>query len=247
MADTFRYTLEEEARLIFSSITQKSAPKNVQGATPKFSGTFGIGQKDFDAIIKIEVDAIKSEMGEFTNPGDYYLACTSGKNAANRVLAKAELDARGKQPDEVFKIKERAEKRAELYQQFAGILSASSQFDVALAKLENGAIKDIPDTEQGRALAGKDLFYPGAFVVPAVAFKGFRRKSMDAKDGVTAFLQNVLYIRKGERLGGGGADSSEVFGSYKGYSPVDPTAMAPGGETNSEGFESDVGEQASSW
>ena len=141
MAETFRYTLEEEARLIFSSITEKSAPRlpNGQTAPAKYSATFGIGKKDFDAIVKVEVDAIKSEMGEFSgNPGEYYLACTSGEAAAKRVLQKAELDVRGKSPDDAFKIKEKAEKRAETYRQFAGILVASSQFDIELAKLDNG-------------------------------------------------------------------------------------------------------------
>ena len=95
MAETFRYTLVEEARLLFSSITQKSAPKLQGGrqAAPKFSGTFGIGEKDFKAIVDLEVKAITSELGEFSgNPSDYYLACTSGEQAAKRVEQKAELD-----------------------------------------------------------------------------------------------------------------------------------------------------------
>jgi hypothetical protein len=235
MAETFRYTLSKEARLIFSSITQKSAPRGVQNAVPKFSGTFGIEQEDFDAIVKLEVEAIKSEMGEFSgNPAEYYLACTSGESAAKRCLAKAELDARGQSADEAFKIKEKADKRAELYRQFAGILTASSQFDVELAKLDNGKIVDIADTEVAKAQAGKDCFYPGAYVVPAVAFKGFRRKQMDGKDGVTAYLQNVLFVRNGERLGGSGPANSDVFGSFKGYSPEDPTALAPEGDSGSD-------------
>ena len=241
MAETFRYTLEEEARLIFANVTQKSAPRGYEGrAEPKFSVTFGIGQKDFDNIVKLEVSAIKSELGTFTKPDDYYLACMSGETAAKRALQKAEIDARGKTADEVFKIKEKAEKRAELYRQYAGILTASSKFDVELAKLENGKIVDIPDNEVAKAQAGKDLFYPGAWVAPAIALKGFARKSMDGKDGVTAYLQNVLFVRKGERLGGSGPANQDVFGGFKGYSPEDPTAMAPDGETKSEDFESDL-------
>lgn len=233
MAEKFRYTLTKEARLLHSSVTQKSVPRGYEGkAEPKFSGTFGIEKEDFDAIVKLEVDAIKSEMGDFNGNADsYYLACTSGEKAAQRVLAKAELDARGQTPDEVFKIKDKAEKRAALYRLFPGILSAASKFDVSLAKLENGAIKDIPDTEVARAQAGKDLFYAGAFVAPALSFQGFKRKAMDGKDGVTCFLQNVLFVRHGEKIGGGGAPNNEVFGSYQGYSPVDPLANAPTGET----------------
>ncbi len=232
MAETFRYVCEEEARCLFSSITAKTAPRTVADAKPKFSGTFGIGKKDFDAIVPLMVSAIKSETGNFTDPTDYYLACMSGTTAAKRCLQKAELDCQDPKlsADDRFKIKEKAEKRAELYRQFPGILTASSQYDVELAKLEGGKIVDIGDGEAARAQAGKDLFYPGAWVVPSVAFKGFRRKTLDAKDGCTSYLQNCLYIRKGERIAGGsGPDNNEVFGKFAGYTPDDPTALAPSG------------------
>lgn len=228
MAETHRYTLIKPARLLYSSVTAKSAPRNVQGAVAKFSGTFGIEKEDFDAIVQIMVNAIKSETGGFTNPGDYFLACQGGKTAGKRAIMKAELDAQGKSADEAFKIKEKAEARAKLYEPYAGILTASSQFDVELARLEGGKIIDIPAEEHARAQAGKDFFYPGAYVVPAVAFKGFRRKTLDAKDGCTAYLQNCLYVRKGERIAGaGGPANNEVFGAFAGYSDFDPTANAP--------------------
>lgn len=229
MAENIRYTLIKPARLLYSSVTQKSAPRGRGDIKPKYSGTFGLEAEDFNAIVQIMVDAIKSELGSFSgNPAEYYLAAMSGVTAGKRAIAKAELDAMGKAPDEAFKIKEKAEKRAALYAPFAGILTASSQFDVELARLEGGKIIDIPAEEHARAQAGKDLFYPGAYVVPAIAFKAFRRTTLDAKDGVTAYLQNCLFIRKGEKLAGaGGPDNNEVFGSYAGYSDVDPTALAP--------------------
>lgn len=229
MADTHRYTLVKPARLLYSSITTKSAPRNVQGAVPKFSGTFGIEKEDFDAVVQIMVDAIKAELGSFSgNPNDYYLACMSGATAGKRAIQKAELDAQGKGSDEAFKIMEKANKRAELYKPYAGIITASSQYDIELARLEAGKIIDIPAEEHARAQAGKDLFYPGAYVVPAIALKAFRRKTLDAKDGVTAYLQNCLYVRKGERIAGaGGPGNNEVFGNYAGYSDYDPTANAP--------------------
>lgn len=238
MAETIRYTLQKEARLLYSSITAKSAPRNIQGtATPKFSGTFGIETIDFDEIVKIMVQGIKSELGEFTNPGDYYLACMSGTTAGKRAIQKAELDSKDPKlsQDEKFKIMEKAEKRAELYKPFAGILTASSQYDISLARLEAGKIIDIPDEEHARAQAGKDFFYPGAFVVPALAFKPFRRKTLDAKDGVTAYLQNCLFVKKGERLAGsGGPANNEVFGNYQNYSPENPLANAPGADLDDD-------------
>lgn len=229
MAETFRYTLQKPARLLYSSVTAKSAPRDIANAVPKFSGTFGVEEIDFKAMVEIMVNAIKSELGTFSGTAsDYYLACQSGKNAGLRAVQTAELKAQGKSQDERFKLMEKAEARQKLYAPYAGIITASSQYDVELARLDGGVIKDIPAEEHARAQAGKDFFYPGAYVVPAVAFKGFHRKTLDAKDGVTAYLQNCLFIRKGEKLStGGGADNNEVFGSYRGYSDVDPTANAP--------------------
>lgn len=237
MAEKFLYKFENPdrtPRLIYSSIATKSAPPGTN-AEPKWSATFGIQKEDFDAIVKLEVQAITSETGSFTKPEDYYLACTSGETSARRALAKAELDARGKSPDDAFKIKEKAEKRAELYRQFAGILTTNSKFGIGIARLENGRVislaedheKDI--AQDARDKYGKDFFYPGAFVAPVVQFQGYRRKNLEAKDGVTCFLQNALFVRNGERLGGSGPANSDVFGGYAGYSPVDPTALAPGG------------------
>lgn len=235
MADKIPFTCTKPATLLHSSITQKSAPRGVANATPKFSGTFGIEKEDLDAIIPLMVQAIQSETGGFTgNPGDYYLACMGGNTAASRVLAKAELDCMGKSADEAFKIREKANKRAELYRKYAGILSASSQYDVELARLDSGRIVDIPaDQPHIRAQAGKDLFYPGAIVVPKISLQGFRRKSLDARDGTTAFLQNVLFIRKGPKIDtGGGGSNQEVFGGFQNYSDYDPLANAPGGGSN---------------
>lgn len=230
MAETFRYTLVKPARLLFSSIVEKSAPRNVNNAVPKFSGTFGIEDEDFQACVKIMVDLIKGELGSFTTPDNYFLACQSGKTAGKRAIAKAEFDCQqpGISEDKKFEIMEKAQKRVELYAPFAGIITASSQYDIELAKLEGGKIVDIPAEGHIRAQAGKDLFYPGAYVVPAVAFKAFRRKNMESKDGCTAYLQNCLFIRKGERIAGvGGPGNNEVFGAYAGYSDYDPTANAP--------------------
>lgn len=229
--EKFPYTCVKPARLLYSSVTQASAPKDMDNVEPKFSGTFGIEKEDLDAIIKLEVQAIKSATGNFTAPSDYYLAATSGETAAKRVLATAELKASDpKLPaDKKAQILEKAETRAALYRQYAGILMAGSKFEVECAKLVNGKIVDIDlTTDHGKAIAGKEYFYNGAYVVPRVAFQGFRAKNVDAKSGATAYLQNCLFVAKGEKLaGGGGPSNSEVFG---GFSDFDPTGLEPTGD-----------------
>lgn len=225
-----QYDCKEPARLIFSSLAEKSAPKGNYNIEPSFGATFGIEKVDFDAIVKIMVELITAEMGSFSGKGsDYYLACMSSETAVKRALQKADFDAQGKPSDEALKIRERAEKRGELYKPYAGILVAKSKYPIQLARLVPGAIEDIPDEPVARQRAGKDYFYPGAYVIPAITLRSFRRKNLDAKDGVTAFIQNCLFVRNGERLsGGGGRSNDQVFGGYVSrYSDFDPTANAP--------------------
>ena len=229
MAEKFRYVCQRPARLIYASITQKSAPPGVQ-AEPKYNGTFGLEEVDYKAIVGLEVDAIKSEMGEFSGKaGDYYLACTSGKTAADRTIAGAEfkakkLAAKG-QHDEALKVKEKAEARAAIFRQYAGIMVASSKFEVECARLDGGKVIDVDlSTDANRALAAKEYFYPGAYVVPSVAFQGFARKKVDDRDGVTAFLQNCMFVQKGKKMGGLAPSNKDVFGGYTDY---DPTSLAP--------------------
>lgn len=235
MAELFRYTLAKPARTLYGSIGKKSAPKleNGQMGELKFSGTWGIEKEDLDAIIPLMVNAIKGETGNWTNPGDYFLACMSGVTAAKRIRQAAEFNATkpGISQDAAMKIREKAETRAVMFEKYPGILQASSKFDVELAKLVAGKIVDIANEEHIRAAADKELFYPGSWTVPSVAFKAFRRKTIEAKDGCTAYLQNCLFIRKGEKLGGGsGPSNDQVFGNYAGYSDIDPLAGAPSGD-----------------
>lgn len=239
MAKTIRYTPDKEMRLLYASIGEKSAAKldNGQMGEAKFGATFGIEHEaDFKAIVDIMVGGIKSELGSFTSPADYYLACTGGKTAGKRAIQAAEFKCGkpGLAEDVKFKIMEAANKRAELYAPFVGILVANSKFDVEMAYLKEGKVVDVQDNEAAKKEADKTYFYRGAYVVPAIGFKAFRRKTIEAKDGVTAYLQNCLYVRRGEKIGGAGPANSEVFGKFAGYSSFDPMAMAPDGDEQSE-------------
>lgn len=231
MAEYHPYVLVKPARFLQGNVTTKSAPRGVDNAKETYYGVFGIEKEDFDALVKLQVAALTAEFGSFAGPDDTQLCCISGAKAAEREIKKAQLESRGKPADDAAKIMEYAEARAELYRQFAGIFRAATQHGLPLAQLKSGAIVDIPDEEHARASAGKELFYPGAFVVPNVSLKAYPRKKADDKDGVTAYLNNMLFVRKGERLssgGSGGASSSQVFGGFAAtYSEVDPLALAP--------------------
>ncbi len=102
---------------------------------------------------------------------------------------------------------------------------ASSKFEVECARLDGGKVIDVDlSTDANRALAAKEYFYPGAYVVPSVAFQGFARKKVDDRDGVTAFLQNCMFVQKGKKMGGLAPSNKDVFGGYTDY---DPTSLAP--------------------
>lgn len=243
MAEKFPYPFVEPATLLYSSITEKSAPPNTN-AEPRYSATFGVGKVDFDNLLPIMVQAITSECGSFNgNPQEYYLACMSGKMAAQRVRAKAALDAqslRNKgEHDKALKTEEKAETRATEYEKYAGILTAASKYEIELCYLNAGKVVDInTDDKAAMTLAGKEKFFPGAKVVPKIAIQGFLRKKLDDKDGCTAFLQNCLFIAKGPKinLGGGGPSNQEVYSGFAGYSDYDPTAMAPDGDDGMAGM-----------
>jgi hypothetical protein len=226
MTDKIKHVLVKPSRMIYANVTKMSAPKGVPNAVPKFSATFGLCQEDFDLLVPIMVEALKKETGGFTKPDDYYLAALSSKRAIERTLAKAELDGQGKA--DAADIMKRAENRCKLYEPYVGILTASSKFSVALAKVEKGGIVDVGTGEHDLALAGEQMFYSGAWVVPALELQAYRKKSVDAKAGVTAFLQRCLFVKDGERIGQS-SSSASAFSNFSQYSDVDPTAAAADG------------------
>lgn len=242
MAEMFRYALLKPARMLSGDVTKKSTPPGVTNAEPKYNGVWGVEKEDFDNLVKIQVSAIKAELGKFTNPDDYHLCCMSGKVAADRELKKAELKAEQLESqgdhDGAAKVREKAESKAALYRDFAGILKAASKFDVSLARLNNGKILDIPQEEHALATANRDFFYPGSLQVVNIGVKAYRRKQVDGKDGATAYLNNVLFVRNGEKLfSSGAASNSQVFSGFASqYSEVDPTAMVTSNEDVSEGM-----------
>lgn len=257
---TERYTLKAPARLIYENLT--TARKAVESAKSKYSATFGIeDEDDAKAIFAIEAQIVTEHFGPFTKPEDYILCCVSGERAAAKVLANAEIAARGKPAEDAAKIRERAKTRADLLRPFAGVLSASSRVAFHDRFLERYTV-ELTEAERSRAdtmgfklavLQGrqmvpldshmafaehKDLFYRGAYVLASVNLVPYGRKTAEDKDCVTAYLGNVLWVKHGERLSAARTLDDE-FGHYAGkLSDFDPTtgAAPPSGESLADMF-----------
>ena len=85
--------------------------------------------------------------------------------------------------------------------------------------MPNRGIVDFRD--EGR-LTVKDKFYPGCLVYAEYNFQAYKGVGQNP-NGVTAYLNKVCSLNKGERRGGG-RSGAEVFGAYVGkLSATDPT------------------------
>lgn len=96
------------------------------------------------------------------------------------------------------------------------VLTARSKFPPILSVLENGRIITL-DSDALKAKY-KSKFYSGCYVaasVNLVPYEGEEKDDGTTADGVTAYLQSLLWVKDGERLGGT-RDQTEVFKSYMG-------------------------------
>lgn len=105
------------------------------------------------------------------------------------------------------------------------IVKTSSKYQPRLSVILNGKPVDL----EGEALAAhKGKFYFGTQALAQLNFVPYDAIKEGDSDGVTAYLNMVLTLNKGERLSGG-ASAAEVFKGYVGHSTTeDPTAV---GET----------------
>lgn len=240
----YEYTLRQKARGLYVNLVE--ATKAVSTAPTKYSIMYGLHAEDAKALFELEALAIRERYGTFTKPDDYQLCVVSGAKAAEKALAGAALAARGKSEEEAFKIKERAQARADLVGQFAGILTASNRtafhdrfldrymmdldemerqnadkFGFRLAVLARP--KPIVLDTQLAFIEHKDKFYRGAWYGGTVKLSLWDRKKAEDKDGVSAYLGNQIFVEDGERLAGGSKPIEDEFGHYQGsatdYSP----------------------------
>jgi hypothetical protein len=90
------------------------------------------------------------------------------------------------------------------------VLKTSSKYPPILSVLNNGAILTL-DSDALKA-QWKSKFYNGCMVAASVNLVPY--EGDEGADGITAYVQSVLWVADGERIGG--RDQAEVFKDYVG-------------------------------
>lgn len=165
-----------------------------------------VGDAKHDATFVLDADDIKAlkdkaiEVAKAKWPGrdlkELKFPFTKAETAAEKAKAKG--------------------KDASIYTAGTFLISGRSKYPPQLSVLEGKKVVEF--NEQNRGLA-KSKFYNGCYVVPQFNFVPY---TGDDKDGVTAYLDALLWIKDGPKIGG--VSASEAFKGYVGsVSGEDPT------------------------
>lgn len=222
------YTSNVPAPLIFPSIFEARAFKNKKTGKdkgdPKYSAGFLLdpvkNKADIDGIKAICVSAARAEW-----PGvdlkTLKFPFESGDKRIEKFKAGLEKDGKSYEGQRDFE---------------AGkfVITARSKFQPRLGGLVNGKIVDFED-DAAKARA-KPTFYFGAECFYEINFVAYEAVN-EGSNGVTAYINQVVSLNRGEKLTkGGGQSAAETFKDYLGAAvSEDPTG---GGADN--GLDDDI-------
>lgn len=149
------------------------------------------------------------DIGADFKSGEFKMPWGSGDKAADKYVKK--LTDAGKKDDG----------KAD-FQRGKMFIKAASKYQPRLSIIANGKPVDLDD---GSFAPHKAKFYSGTLVLAQVNLVAYDGVGETGKDGVTAYLNMVLTLNKGERIGGGAPSAAEVFKGYIGHATEeDPTA-----------------------
>lgn len=201
------YALAEAGILTFSNLFEARivGPKGSTSGTPKYDATIAIDPegKDAEAIKALCVAAAKAkwpnrDIGADFKSGELNMPFAAGDKLADRAKKKAEH--KGVKRDQEFH-------RGKL------VITARSKHEPKLAEIAGGRLVELEGLQR---TAAKSKFYSGVFVGAEFAFVAYDGVGDDNKDGVTAYLNSVVTLNKGERVMGGGRDLAEVYTGFIG-------------------------------
>jgi hypothetical protein len=202
-----KYTFEAPVRAAFLNVIVASAPKlgNGKMGEPNYNGTFLLPNDSAD-LKNMKAAMVAVARAKWPNKplSAIHFPVKSGEVKA------AEAAKKGKD--------------GAMYAGHA-VLNASSGTDYPprLSILENGKVVTV-ERDSAKFADVKSKFYHGCFVAPQLAFVAYDGNGSNIPDSVKAYLQMVLRVKDGPRIGGG--DATEVFKGYVGQvtPDFDPTA-----------------------
>lgn len=106
------------------------------------------------------------------------------------------------------------------------VLIARSDYRPSLGYLEGGRLVELADDPSLIAARERDTFYPGVEVLGEVEF-AWHDEIAGGRPGVNAYINQVLSLKRGERVMGGGRPS--MAETFKGYAGIASTESVTGG------------------
>lgn len=211
-----RFAFTKEVRMPFGNLLEARAvgKRGKAKGTPKFSATLLLtpDHPDYEAMRKQAVAVARAQW-----PGRDLKELKFPWESGDKRIEKEKASA----------VKENRQPRDNAF--FAGTLAltARSKYRPQLAALQNGRVVEYND--DNIALA-KSVLYNGIYVLAQVNFTAYEGQQEDGignPDGVNAYLDMVMKVKDGERIGG--SSPASVFKSYVGQmTDEDPTTGMPG-------------------
>lgn len=206
-----RYTFTQKVRMPFQNLAEAKAvgKKGKAKGDPKFSGTFVFEPESADYQA---VRALAAKVAHARWPGrnlnELKFCFTTGEKKIEREKKAAEKEGRNARTQDFFVGKI--------------VLDARSKYQPACAAVVDGKIVQL----EGKEIAAR--FYNGCYVVPKINLTAYEGQEDDGRgnpDGVNAYLDAVLFVQDGPKIGG--TNAAEIFKSYAGQvTDADPTGGA---------------------
>lgn len=236
MADKERqpdFNFASKHRVSYADIMEPRAfqKKGQAKGEPRYSGTFLIDPADTDlAKLKAEVTALlqaNNKSGKKLKIG----RLTEEQEAAN---SHVEIQVPWKDGTK-FANAQKADGKDGEYARGLILLKASSKYQPQLDAFDQGKLLHFdPAVNPADAVAAKKYFYSGAYLVPSFGLH-YYKGDKDKPDGVSLYLNAVLFAGHGPRLDGRAANAAETFKGYIGsIKDVDPSGGVSHDELNDD-------------
>lgn len=203
-----RVTFTRPVRALFCNVmsARKFKRNGKEVGDAKYDATFVLTAEDIGALKDKAIEVAKAKW-----PGRDLKELKWPFKKAEKVAEKAK--AKGKD--------------VTIYEAGTFIMPARSKYEPVLSYLDGKKVIEFTDANRGLA---KQKFYNGCYVVAQVNLVPY---AGDDDDGVTAYLDQVLWVKDGPKIGG--VSAAEAFKGYVGsVSAEDPTGGGEGNDIEDE-------------